>query len=49
MAKHRNTQDHSAAWVIQTWLSFAISVGATSLGIIFYQLMCGLKVIWEWG
>ncbi|WP_013325054.1 YiaA/YiaB family inner membrane protein [Gloeothece verrucosa] len=43
MAKHRNTQDHSAAWVIQTWLSFAISVGATSLGIIFLPVDVWIK------
>jgi hypothetical protein len=24
---------HSPAWVVQTWLSFAIAVGATSVGI----------------
>src|SRR5262249_16331775 len=27
------TPAHSPAWVIQAWLSFAIAVGATSLGI----------------
>ncbi|GEN07653.1 YiaA/YiaB family inner membrane protein [Myxococcus sp. MISCRS1] len=24
---------HSSAWVIQTWLSFALSVGVTAIGI----------------
>jgi hypothetical protein len=35
MNKHSIVQDHSSAWVIQTWLSFMISVSATSLGIIY--------------
>ncbi|HHP7229536.1 MAG TPA: YiaA/YiaB family inner membrane protein [Xenococcaceae cyanobacterium] len=28
-------QDHSSAWVIQTWLSFIISLSATTIGIIY--------------
>lgn len=35
MTRHPINQDHSTAWVIQTWLSFVISVGATSIGIIY--------------
>ncbi|AFY78397.1 MAG: hypothetical protein IGR93_19165 [Hydrococcus sp. C42_A2020_068] len=35
MNKHNIVQDHSSAWVMQTWLSFIISVTATSLGIIY--------------
>lgn len=35
MAHHPLNQDHSTAWVIQTWLSFVISVGATTIGIIY--------------
>ena len=35
MAKHNINQDHSSAWIIQTWLSFVISVFATSIGIIY--------------
>jgi hypothetical protein len=27
--------NHSSAWVIQTWLSFFISVGVTSIGIVY--------------
>ncbi|WP_036479649.1 YiaA/YiaB family inner membrane protein [Myxosarcina sp. GI1] len=34
MAKKR-TQEHSSAWVIQTWLSFMISISATAIGIIY--------------
>ena len=28
-------QEHSSAWIAQTWLSFIISISATSLGIIY--------------
>jgi hypothetical protein len=35
MAKQVINQDHSTAWIIQTWLSFVVSIGATSLGIIY--------------
>ncbi|NJO94287.1 MAG: hypothetical protein HC820_08005 [Hydrococcus sp. RM1_1_31] len=35
MNKHNINQDHSAAWIIQTWLSFAISISVTSIGIIY--------------
>ncbi len=28
-------QKDTAAWIIQVWLSFALSVSATSLGIIY--------------
>ncbi|MDJ0689796.1 MAG: YiaA/YiaB family inner membrane protein [Xenococcaceae cyanobacterium MO_188.B32] len=28
-------QDHSSAWVIQTWLSFVVSLTATTIGIIY--------------
>ena len=26
-------QDHSSAWIAQTWLSFIISISATAMGI----------------
>jgi hypothetical protein len=35
MAKQIINQDHSSAWIIQTWLSFVLSIGATSLGIFY--------------
>ena len=35
MAKSNRNQDHSGAWVIQTWLSFLISIGGTIIGIYF--------------
>ncbi|MBR8828218.1 MAG: hypothetical protein DSM107014_10030 [Gomphosphaeria aponina SAG 52.96 = DSM 107014] len=28
-------QDHSSAWVIQTWLSFFVAVSATTIGILY--------------
>ncbi|MGK7877848.1 MAG: YiaA/YiaB family inner membrane protein [Xenococcaceae cyanobacterium] len=35
MQKQLINQDHSSAWVIQTWVSFIISISATSIGIIY--------------
>ncbi|GAB4227280.1 MAG: YiaA/YiaB family inner membrane protein [Stanieria sp.] len=35
MVKITKNQDHSSAWLIQTWLSFIISITATSIGIIY--------------
>ncbi|HEY9598435.1 MAG TPA: YiaA/YiaB family inner membrane protein [Cyanophyceae cyanobacterium] len=36
MAKYdSNAPKHSDAWVIQVWLSFIISITATSIGIIY--------------
>jgi hypothetical protein len=34
MAHKTVNQDHSSAWIVQTWLSFIISISATSLGIL---------------
>jgi hypothetical protein len=28
-------QEHSSAWIAQTWISFIISLSATSIGIIY--------------
>ena len=28
-------QEHSSAWIAQTWMSFIISISATLLGIIY--------------
>lgn len=28
-------QEHSAAWIAQTWISFLISLSATSIGIVY--------------
>jgi len=35
MLEIRKNQDHSSVWLIQTWLSFIISITATSIGIIY--------------
>jgi hypothetical protein len=35
MSRQFGTQDHSSAWIIQTWLSFALSVSAMSIGILY--------------
>ena len=35
MEKQALNQDHSSAWVIQTWLSFIISISATTIGIVY--------------
>ena len=34
MAKSLLQQDHSAAWVIQTWAAFMISISGMSVGIL---------------
>ncbi|BAZ43215.1 YiaAB two helix domain protein [Chondrocystis sp. NIES-4102] len=35
MSKKYINQDHSSAWVMQTWLSFIISISTTAIGIIY--------------
>ena len=35
LQKSSLNQDHSSAWVIQTWLSFIVSLTATTIGIIY--------------
>lgn len=35
MEKQIFNQDHSSAWIIQTWLSFVISISATTIGIVY--------------
>ena len=35
MKKQIINQDHSTAWVIQTWLSFIFAISATSFGIFY--------------
>lgn len=36
-------QDHSSAWVTQTWLSFIISISATSIGIVYLPVDVWIK------
>lgn len=33
--KNLGNQEHSSAWIFQTWASFILSVSATAIGIIF--------------
>ena len=33
--KHVSIQEHSSAWIAQTWISFILSISATSIGIIY--------------
>lgn len=35
MSKSFKEQEHSSAWVIQTWVSFVVSISATSIGILY--------------
>lgn len=35
MSKKSLNQDHSSAWIAQTWLSFVISISATAVGIMY--------------
>lgn len=39
----KKTQDHSSAWVIQTWLSFIISISTTAIGIIYLPVNGWIK------
>ena len=43
MSKKALNQDHSSAWVVQTWLSFIISISATSIGIIYLPVDSWIK------
>ena len=33
--KNVGNQEHSSAWIFQTWASFILSVSATAIGIIY--------------
>ena len=35
MSTEKVNQSHSNAWVFQTWISFILSISATSIGIFF--------------
>lgn len=35
MPKQTINQDHSSAWIAQTWLSFIVSISATAIGILY--------------
>src|SRR5687767_14952841 len=40
---------HSPAWVVQTWLSFGISIGVTSLGIAYLPVDAWVKAFMAMG
>jgi hypothetical protein len=43
MSKANLSPDHSSAWVVQTWLSFVISISATTIGIIYLPVDAWIK------
>ena len=43
MSKKNINQDHSSAWIIQTWLSFFLSISATSIGILYLPVNVWIK------
>ena len=43
MTRKTINQDHSSAWVAQTWLSFIISISATSIGIVYLPVDVWVK------
>ncbi|HEY9879487.1 MAG TPA: YiaA/YiaB family inner membrane protein [Leptolyngbyaceae cyanobacterium] len=44
MSKNINTPVvHTTAWITQTWLSFAIAVTATSIGILYMPVNAWMK------
>lgn len=43
MARQELNQDHSSAWVMQTWASFILSISATSIGIIYLPVDAWVK------
>ena len=49
MSKNNFTQDHSAAWVIQTWLSFTLAVSSTSIGILYLPVNGWIKAFMGMG
>ncbi len=49
MSRNNLIQDHSAAWVIQTWLSFILAVSSTSIGIIYLPVNGWIKAFMGMG
>ncbi|UBF23677.1 hypothetical protein K9N68_18060 [Kovacikia minuta CCNUW1] len=43
MAKYNANQSHSASWIFQTWASFAISITATAMGILYLPVDSWIK------
>ena len=44
MSKSFKEQEHSSAWVFQTWVSFILSVSATTIGILYFHNYCYIHV-----
>jgi hypothetical protein len=49
--KYGTAPSHTQAWIFQTWLSFIVSISATSLGVIYlpvdpwlFWFLCGNEV-----
>lgn len=36
-------REHSSAWVVQTWLSFVVSISATTIGILHLPANAWIK------
>ena len=49
MSKMEAGPVHSAAWVAQTWISFVIAVGITSMGIWFLPVAVWVKAFMAMG
>ncbi len=49
MSRNNLTQDHSAAWVIQTWLSFILAVSTTTIGILYLPVNGWIKAFMGMG
>jgi hypothetical protein len=43
MTRQNINQDHTSAWVIQTWASFIVSVGAMVIGIVYLPVDAWVK------
>ncbi|MDP1828694.1 MAG: YiaA/YiaB family inner membrane protein [Archangium sp.] len=49
MSKMETGSIHSPAWVVQTWLSFVLAVGVTSMGIWFLPVDVWVKAFMAMG
>ncbi|MGB5595713.1 MAG: YiaA/YiaB family inner membrane protein [Crocosphaera sp.] len=49
MSKNNLAQDHSSAWVIQTWLSFVLAVSTTTIGILYLPVDNWIKAFMGMG
>jgi len=41
--EHSTSQVHSAAWIIQAWVSFVVSISATAIGITYLPVDSWIK------